>query len=81
MPLSRRILFLCAETSPPIYASLELMWNDILPRRGFEAHWVMWRPGEGGVESLPWGRGRVQLVPKRPADGLALAAAGWGEEI
>ena len=60
----RKILFLCAETYPPLYEFLDKVFNDCLSSLGYEAVWVMPETGSKTIEEKTWGNNKVVVFPK-----------------
>ena len=70
--MSKKVLFLCAETFPPLYAFLDHVFNRILPvEKGYQFIWVMPSTEVRQIHSTYWGKSRVWLIPKVTSTGLA----------
>lgn len=70
MRKDKQILFLCAETFPPIYAFLEYVFNKILPEQGYQVSWIMPSTDVTRVKTTYWGKRPVWLIPKVHPKGL-----------
>jgi len=66
----KRVLFLCAETFPPQYAFLECVFNDILPKHGYQFVWIMPSIKVDQITKTEWNGSSVWLLPKVRPSGL-----------
>ena len=67
---NERILFLSAETFPPVYAFLDHVFNRVLYGKGYRVSWIMPSEETKQVRAAYWGENRVWLIPKVRSTGL-----------
>ena len=70
MTKKKRVLFLSADTFPPVYAFLDHVFNRILYERGYQFSWIMPSVEAKQVRATDWGENRVWLIPKVRSTGL-----------
>jgi len=68
--MTKKALFLSAETFPPVYAFLDHVFNRILCEKGYRFCWIMPSVEANRVKATDWGMNRVWLIPKARSTGL-----------
>ena len=68
--MTKKILFLSAETFPPIYAHVFVFDNRILNEKGYRFYWIMPSVEVEQVRATDWDENRVWLIPKVRSTGL-----------
>ena len=66
----QRVLFLCAETFPPIYAFLREVFNKALRESGYRFIWIMPSTETYAIKEMTWDGNPVILFPKIWPEGV-----------